>query len=497
MTINELAAAVAARRVRGDGDAAVRGISYDSRRVQPGDAFFAVRGLRVDGHDFVGDAVAAGARAVVVTREVAVPAGVATVMVDDTRVALARAAAAFYRHPGREVRVLGVTGTNGKTTTCYLLDIIFRAAGKKTALFTTVANVVAGEKVPARLTTEEAPEVQRRLRKAAAAGAAVAVLEVSSHALALARVAEVPFAGAIFTNLTHDHLDFHGDMEGYFGAKARLFAARAPQAPAVVNGDDPYGQRLAGDIAPPAFTFGRGPGNYFRAVGVTSSPAGVKFRVVGADGWEMELASPLVGEFNAANILAAASLAHLLGVADDAVAAGVAALRHVPGRLEVMDLDRDLRVVIDYAHAPASMEVALAAIRSWDPRARLVVVFGCTGDRDRAKRPAMAEVARRFADFVVVTTDDPYYEDPAAIAAMAEAALVAAGAARGRDYDVILDRGEAIYRALVWARAKAGPAVVAVLGKGHETVQKVRGEEIPFDDREAVRAAAAALALAP
>jgi UDP-N-acetylmuramoyl-L-alanyl-D-glutamate--2,6-diaminopimelate ligase len=482
------------KEIIGGADVEITAVTYDSRQVGPGALFVAIKGLRADGHDFVADAVARGAAAVVVEKASKAAGSVPQLVVEDSRRALAAAAAAFFGHPGRELSVVGVTGTNGKTTACFLLDAVFRAAGKTTALATTVKNVVAGVERPARLTTAEAPEVQALLREAVAAGADVAVVEVSSHALALSRVAGTPFAAAVFTNLSHDHLDLHGDMASYFAAKASLFEGLAEGAPAVINVDDPFGRDLAASLArPKVVAYGTSEGCDYRVTAASSGWEGLSFAIAGPEGTTVEVSSPLRGSFNVLNCAAAFAAARELGAPADAVVRGIAAMPAVPGRLETVDVDETLRVVVDYAHSPDSMEKALAEIRRITS-GRVVVVFGCTGNRDVEKRPVMGELAMRYGDYVVLTTDDPYYEDPAAIARAAEAGIIAAGGSAPADYRVILDRGEAIRFALSAADENI-PTIVAILGKGHEEVQKVEGREVPYNDRRTVEAAVAELDL--
>ncbi len=495
MKLKEILEELPCREVKGAANPDITAVAYDSRQVIPGSLFVAVKGQRHDGHDFVADAVGRGAAAVVVERESADAAAVPRVVVDDARRALAAAAAAFYRHPGRELSVVGVTGTNGKTTVAFLLDGIFRAAGYKTALASTVKNVVAGEEKPARLTTAEAPELQALLREAADAGCGAAVVEVSSHALALSRVVGTPFAAAAFTNLSHDHLDFHGDMDSYFAAKASLLEQLTEGAPAVVNVDDEYGRKLAAAHKGRVVTYGAAEaGSDYRAADASSGWGGLRFTLACPDGAAVEVSSPLHGTFDVLNCAAAFAVARELGVAADVARKGIAETPPVPGRLELVEVNDRLRVVIDYAHSPDSMEKALAEIRGLGAD-RVVAVFGCTGDRDVAKRPVMGALARRYADYAVVTTDDPYYEDPAAIARDVVAGITAEGGVEPDDYRVILDRAEAIRFAL----SSAPPdrlTVVAVLGKGHEEVQKVKGGEVPYSDRKTVEKIASELGLA-
>lgn len=495
MKLKEILEELPYREVKGAANPDITAVTYDSRRVIPGALFVAVKGKRHDGHDFLADAVGRGAAAVVVERVSADAAAVSQVIVDDARRALAAAAAAFYRHPGRELAVVGVTGTNGKTTVAFVLEGIFRAAGYKTALASTVKNVVAGEERPARLTTAEAPELQALLREAADAGCGVAVVEVSSHALALSRVAGTPFAAAAFTNLSHDHLDFHGDMDSYFAVKASLLEQLAESAPAVVNVDDAYGRKLAASLSGRVVTYGvRETESDYRVANASSGWGGLSFTLACPDGAAVEIASPLPGSFDVLNCAAAFAVARELGVAADVARKGIAETPPVPGRLELVNVNDKLRVVIDYAHSPDSVEKALAEIRGLGA-GRVVAVFGCTGDRDVEKRPTMGALARRYADYAVVTTDDPYYEEPAAIARDVAAGIIGEGGAEPDDYRVILDRAQAIRFALSSARAEEA-TVIAVLGKGHEEVQKVKGSEIPYSDRQTVEEIVSELGLA-
>jgi UDP-N-acetylmuramoyl-L-alanyl-D-glutamate--2,6-diaminopimelate ligase len=490
--LKALLAGVPYEGIRGEADPEITAVTYDSRQVTPGSLFVAVRGLRADGHAYLSEVEAGGAVAAIVEEYSPACNALTQVLVVDSRRALAQVAAAFYGHPGREIPVIGVTGTNGKTTVSFLLEAIYRAAGKTTALMTTVKNALDGEDRPARLTTGEAPEVQGLLREAADAGADVAVVEVSSHALALHRVAGIPFAAAVFTNLSHDHLDLHGDMDSYFAAKATLFEELAPAAPAIINADDPYGRKLAARAKGRVVTYGGETGKAdYRAEGVSAGWSGLSFTIAAPDGAATAITSPLAGSFNVGNCVAAFAAARELGVGAEAARQGLAETATIPGRLEVIAVNDELRVVIDYAHSPDSMEKVLAEIRRL-PKHRLIVAFGCTGDRDVEKRPAMGELAGRYADYVVVTTDDPYYEDPAAIARDVEEGLRGVGATD--KYAVILDRSEAIRHALASARPDE-PTVVAVLGKGHEEVQKARGQNVPYNDRKTVERLTAELGL--
>jgi UDP-N-acetylmuramoyl-L-alanyl-D-glutamate--2,6-diaminopimelate ligase len=440
----------------------VRDLAYDSRRVQDGTLFFCVPGAVADGHDHAAAAVAAGACALIVERELPLP--VPQIVVDSCRAAMGPIADVFFGRPSERLLVLGVTGTNGKTTTAYLQHAILAAAGHTAGLLGTIERRIGGVAEPAQRTTSEAIDLQRDLRRMLDAGDTACAMEVSSHALDQQRVAGVRFAAAAFTNLTQDHLDYHADMEAYFAAKALLFDGRCPTA---ANADDAYGRRLPADLR-----FGLAtPGAEVRAEDVRYGAHGTAFRLRTPWG-DAEVATRLVGRFNVENALAAVSSAGLAGVPLAAIVTGLEGVAGVPGRLEVVSGDRPFAVIVDYAHTADALENVLRALRPL-ATGRLIVVFGCGGDRDRGKRPTMARVACALADEVIITTDNPRSEDPLAIIAE-----VAAGA-DGR-HAVEPDRRRAIERAI----AAAAPGdVVLIAGKGHEQGQDVAGSITPFDDR--------------
>ncbi len=459
-------------------EAEITGLAYDSRAVGPGDLFFCVVGFTSDGHEHAPAAVAAGAAALVVQRPLGL--GVPEVVVPDARVAMAPAAARFFGDPTAVLDVVGVTGTNGKTTTAFLVRALLEAAGRRCGLLGTVGAVIGGVDRAAGRTTPEAIDLQRDFRAMLDAGDAACAMEASSHALALHRCDAIHWAAAIFTNLTQDHLDFHPTMEEYYLAKRRLFAA-GPRA-AVINVDDPYGARLAAEL-PGAVTAAIDADADYRAVEVQTSLTGSRFTVEGPDGLRLELASPLPGRFNVANVLGAVAAVRALGVADEVIASAVRTAGRVPGRFEPVDEGQPFAVLVDYAHTPDSLENVLAAARGLTA-GRVIAVFGCGGDRDRGKRPLMGAIGARLADAVVVTSDNPRSEDPEAIIAE-----VAAGAGAGAER--VADRREAIARAV----AMAGPGdVVVIAGKGHEQGQEfAEGRTVPFDDvavaRESLRGA--------
>ncbi|MGH2874847.1 MAG: UDP-N-acetylmuramoyl-L-alanyl-D-glutamate--2,6-diaminopimelate ligase [Solirubrobacteraceae bacterium] len=465
--------------VTGPDSGEITALAYDNRDVEPGSLFFCVPGFVRDGHEFAAEAVARGAAALVVERPVGV--GVPEALVPSVRAAMAPAAAAFYGDPTRDLETVGVTGTNGKTTSAFLIRALLEAGGRRTGLLGTVKSVIGGVEHEVERTTPEAIDLQRMFRMMLDRGDTACAIEVSSHALALHRADSIHFAAALFTNLTQDHLDFHPTMEDYFLAKRRLFVDPGP-ARAVVNVDDPYGVRLAAEL-PQAVTFALRADAGYRAVDVRSDLDGSRFRVLAPDR-ELALRSPLRGEFNVYNVLGALAVARELGVDDDACVEAIGSAGQVPGRFETVDEGQPFAVLVDYAHTPDSLENVLRAARELID-GRLHVVFGCGGDRDRGKRPLMGEIARRLADRVIVTSDNPRSEDPGAIIAEI---------LRGTGSDVAHDPDRRAAIAAAIEGAAAGDAVV-IAGKGHEQGQELAGgRKIPFDDvtvaREVLRGAA-------
>jgi UDP-N-acetylmuramoyl-L-alanyl-D-glutamate--2,6-diaminopimelate ligase len=462
--------------IRGASDDArgidVTSLSYDNRRVVPGALFFCVPGFTRDGHEFAADAVARGATALVVERPLEL--GVPEVRVASVRQAMPAAAAAFYGDPTAELQTVGVTGTNGKTTTAFLVRALLEADHRQTGLLGTVKSVIGGTEHEVQRTTPEAIDLQATFRRMLDAGDRSCVMEVSSHALALHRADAIHFAAAVFTNLTQDHLDFHPTMEDYFAAKRMLFVEAAPGA-AIINIDDRYGGRLAAEL-PDAVTYAlHAPADY-RATRVNIDLTGSSFAVQGPDG-ELELRSPLRGEFNVYNVVAALAAARALDVPVGVCVEAIAMAGQVPGRFETVDEGQPFAVLVDYAHTPDSLDNVLRTARSLTD-ARVHVVFGCGGDRDRAKRPLMGEIARRLADRVVVTSDNPRSEEPEAIIAE-----ILAGA--GGDVIHDPDRRAAIATAI----SDAAPGdIVVIAGKGHEQGQEFEsGRKIPFDDATVAR----------
>jgi len=479
----------------GVADRRAGGIAYDSRRVAAGFVFVALRGQHADGSAFAPQAVARGAAAVVA--ETNPPAGITVpwITVPDARLALALLANRFHGEPSRALDVVGITGTNGKTTTAYVLRAILEAAGRPCGLLGTVSYLIAGEQRAATRTTPEAPELQSMLREMADRGSRAAVMEVSSHALTLRRVDGVRFAAGVFTNLTRDHLDFHRDMEEYARAKRRLFELLPDGAPGIINADDPR--------APLFVEAARRPITYAvrRAADVSAGRLSLTLEGIDLDvsspAGALRIRSSLVGQPNVYNILAAVATAIALDVPREAIEAGVATLPGVPGRFEVVSgLHDDVTVVVDYAHTDDALRNLLETARGLAP-ARVITVFGCGGDRDRTKRPLMGAVAGRLSDVVFVTSDNPRSEDPAAIIdeilrgvpARSER-TVQVGAerrtVRGPEVTTVVDRRAAIERAI--ASAEPG-ALVVIAGKGHEKHQQIGDRTLPFDDVQVARGA--------
>lgn len=450
----------------------VSGVACSSVSVAPGDAFFCIPGFAHDGHDFAEDAVSRGA-AVVVAKRPLPGVGAPQVIVGDTRAALAEASAAWFDRPSRSMDVVGITGTNGKTTTTFLLDAILRAAGRRTGLIGTVGTWVAGERSVSARTTPESRDLQELLARMRDAGCDAVSMEVSSHALDLHRVDATDFAVAAFTNLTQDHLDFHRTLEEYASVKARLFTD-LPVGARVLDVDDPFGCVLAARVEG-AVTVGRSEAASVRADDLALTADSSRFRLITPAG-HVDVALPLAGDFNVSNALVAAGCALALGIGPDVIAEGLAAAPQVPGRMERVDEGQAFSVLVDYAHTPDGLVKALAAVREVTP-GRVITVFGCGGDRDPAKRALMGAAAARLADVAVLTTDNPRSEDPVGIVLQIEDGMRGSTVQRV----VELDRREAIAAAL--AMARAGDTVL-LAGKGHEDYQIFADRTVHFDDRE-------------
>jgi UDP-N-acetylmuramoyl-L-alanyl-D-glutamate--2,6-diaminopimelate ligase len=473
--------------VRG-GDPEIASLDYDSRRVGRGGLFFCFRGLTSDGHDHAEDALARGASALVVERWLELDAPQARVA--DARVVMAPVAAEFWGDPTAEMSVVGITGTNGKTTTAFLARELLEASGRNCGLLGTVKRVVGGVEEEVERTTPEAIDLQATFRRMRDAGDEACAMEVSSHALALHRADAIHFEARVFMNLTQDHLDFHSDMEDYFAAKRLLFERDGGTA--VVNVDDQFGARLAGElharrgegVEPALVTFSPGGSQAdFSARSVGFDSSGAAFRAE-TPGGSVDVRIPLPGDFNVENALAALAAAYALGVEPDAAAQALAGAGRVPGRFEPVDEGQPFTVLVDYAHTPDSLENALQAARRLTS-GRLIAVFGCGGDRDREKRPLMGRIGAELSDLAVVTSDNPRSEDPDLIITEILAGIAGTEDRATEGLEVEPDRRAAI--ALALARAGEGDAVV-IAGKGHEQGQEFeRGRKVPFDDREVAR----------
>lgn len=492
MRLRDLIAGMTIQDLQGDPDVDISGICYDSRRVQPGWLFVALRGHRQDGHDYIGDAIKRGAAGVVSELPVSVygrgeAARIAWIQVPDARRALSQLAVRFFGTPVNSLCMIGITGTNGKTTTAYLLESILIAAGKQPGVIGTINYRCSGQVLEAPVTTPESLDLMETLRGMADRSVTHVVMEVSSHSLDQGRVQDCPFEAAVFTNLSRDHLDYHQTMEAYFEAKARLFGPSGGGGGhrptyAVINADDPRGQDLIRMTKAQVVTYGMGAACDIRAEALQVSREGVKARLVTPAG-ATDIASPLIGEHDIYNIMAAAGAAYAMGMSLDSIRSGLGLLKRVPGRLEMVSNRRGLALIVDYAHTPDALSKALKAVRGLTA-GRVITVFGCGGDRDRGKRVEMGRVAGRESDRVFITSDNPRTEDPAAIAAQIEAGVIESGI---KEYVLDLDRKRAIHRAIQMAD---DTDLVLIAGKGHETYQIIGSEKRPFDDR-AVAAEAA------
>ena len=480
MRLDQLLTALPSATIAGPADREITAVASRHDAVQPGAVFVAVRGFRHDGHDFAAAAASRGAAAVVLERQVPLPDAVTRVFVRDSREALAHLSAAFFGFPSEALDVIGVTGTNGKGTTAYLIEAMLNRAGKPCGIIGTMGARIAARTVPLERTTPEAVDLQRLLRQMADAGLGHVVVEVASHALVLRRVEGIRFAAAVFTNLTQDHLDFHHDFEAYRAAKRRLFEMVEPGGVAVVNADDPHAAVMAAASRAPVVTYA-----IERRADV--SAAGLRLHLSGSDYTlgmgevSVPVATPLHGRFNVYNTLAAAAVAHHYGVGLEVIHDVLATFPGVPGRFEAVDEGQGFGVVVDYAHTPDGLDNVIRTARDF-VRGRTIVVFGAGGDRDRAKRPAMGAIVASLADVAVVTSDNPRSEEPTAIIAE-----ILEGMAGGHaEVEVEPDRRRAIARAV--ALARPGDFVI-IAGKGHEPHQEIGGTKHPFDDRLVAREA--------
>lgn len=459
----------------------VAGVENDSRQVKPGFVFVCITGFAYDGHEFIGSAIDNGAKVIVVEKDVPEKPGIIYVRVPDTRVALSQISAAFYDYPAKQLSVVGVTGTNGKTTTTYMVEAIMRKTGYKTGLIGTIQNKVGDELVPTERTTPESSYIQGLFRRVVDSGASHAVMEVSSHALDLQRVHDVPFAVGIFTNLTQDHLDYHKTMEGYKLAKSKLFQILRDGGTGVVNIDDAAGEYMIDQCVGKVLTYGIEREADIRASEIEVGINGVAYTLTTPAG-KTRLNLKFTGYFNVYNSLGAVGAGLALGIPLETVKAGLEGLAGVAGRFEQVTVGQKFGVIVDYAHTPDGMENVLKTATDV-AGGRKIVVFGAGGDRDRTKRPIMGRVASEYGDVVIVTSDNPRTEDPERILKDIEEGIVAFQKEKQRtvNYQLVADRREAIFTAI--REAQPGDLVL-LLGKGHETYQVLKDETIHFDDHE-------------
>ncbi len=479
MKLREVLDDVAVLASGGKGDEEILGIAYNSKAVRPGFLFAALKGENRNGMDFVAEAEASGAVAILSSWPKPPASRAAWVQVADAREAFALASANFFGHPSDRMKVVGITGTKGKTTITYILEEILKAAGGAPGIIGTIEYRGPGLRAQAGRTTPEASDLQAMLREMLDAGASHCLMEVSSHALEQKRVWGVSFDVAVFTNLSGEHLDYHRTMESYFEAKRKLFTMNHKRSAAVVNMDDPWGQRLIAELPMKTITFGFAPAAIVRALRSNLTEDGMDVQIA-HPGNVLAVHSRLVGKHNVSNILAAVAAALALNIAPQDIARGIVALRGVPGRFERIKNDRGIQVIVDYAHTDNALENLLATAREFKPR-RVVLVFGAGGNRDKDKRERMGRVAARLADWTVITSDNPRNEDPLEIIAAIERGFAKEGA---RSYEVVPDRREAIARAL--ALANKGDTVL-VAGKGHEDYQIFRDRTVHFSDVEVIR----------
>jgi len=491
MILKELLAGIDAIAVTGDPSASVTGISYDSRKVQKGHLFVAMKGERSDGHDYIQNAVAGGAVGILFDncdgRIGTIRGGhpeIALIQVRESREALARAASTFYGEPSRSLTVAGITGTNGKTTTSYIMKSVLEAWGGKVGLIGTIQYMIGEEAYAAPHTTPEALEFQELLHRMLTSGCSHVVSEVSSHALAQKRVNSTLFKTGVFTNLTRDHLDFHHTMEDYFSAKKRLFTDLLDRhGSSVINIDDPYGRALHASLSvshpeTTIYSFGLEAGADLVATDIVNTFTGLDFRI-SMRGRNYRINSPLTGLPNVYNILAAVAASVSLGVPWEVILNGIKKAGNITGRFEKVEAGQKFLAVVDFAHTEDALERLIYTARGLS-KGKIITVFGCGGDRDKGKRPAMGAVATRLSDFVIITSDNPRSESPEGIIGE-----IAAGAVR-KNYLIEPDRQEAVKRAILMA---AENDVVLVAGKGHENYQEVGGRKYPFNDREVLQAA--------
>ncbi len=482
MKLRDIVSKINPETVAGNLDLEIESICYDSRKAEKNSLFVAIPGFKADGHRFIQEAYTRGARAFVVEKGLNPLPGAALIKVPSSRKALARISNIFYNYPSKKLKLVGVTGTNGKTTVTYFLQSIFRQAGIKTGRLSTINYDLGGEIYPATTTTPESLELQKFLEKMLINQVKYVFMEVSSHSLVLHRVEETEFSWAIFTNLSPEHLDFHKNMEDYLEAKSILFKKMAPDKKALINIDDPAGYKIIKETSCSVITYGIKKQADYQASDLSMDGRRVLFKAK-INGKNEEFEIHLPGFHNVYNALAAIGVAREEGIHPDVIKKGLKDVRRVPGRLELIENKANLNIYVDYAHTPSSLEQVLLSLRKLTP-GRLIVVFGCGGDRDPYKRPVMGKIAFKIADYVVITSDNPRSEDPQSIIADIEKGIVIEGAKKDKDYTTFVDRKEAIGFALSKLRYKDA---LLVAGKGHEKVQIFKDKVVPFDDRTVIR----------
>ncbi len=479
MKLRDLLKDVPGVRVNGNGGGEIIGLTYSSQQVRQGFLFAALRGEKRDGHDFLEEALSRGANAILSEKPRPARLNVAWITAVDAREALALAAANFYDHPSSRMKIIGITGTKGKTTLAYLLESILKRAGHKTGVIGTINYRWPDKVVPAGRTTPEAPEIQGMMSEMLAQGVSHCIVEVSSHGLDLKRVWGIQFDIAVFTNLSAEHLDYHESMEDYFAAKKKLFFLNAKKRTAVVNLDDPWGKKLITELPLTTVSFGLEPAAIVRGQNYRTTETGTKGEVE-FPGGQVKICSALMGKHNFSNILAAFATSLALNIPVPAIKEGIAALKNIPGRLEKIENSFGFRIFVDYAHTDNALKNLLETVRGLEP-GRILLVFGAGGDRDKSKRPRMGEVAAKLADWTYLTSDNPRSEDPLAVIAEIEKGFLLEGS---KCYSIIPDRGKAIGEAL--AEARKGDYIL-VAGKGHENYQVFKDRTISFDDTEVIR----------
>ena len=486
MKLNDLILGIKSAKTIGGKSIDIKRISYDSRSIEPGDLFVAIPGLKDDGTKYASEAVSKGAVAVVLEKDIDIGSDATKIIVSNARAALAELSAAFFMYPARHLKMIGITGTNGKTTTLYLIESILRKAGNKVGVIGTVEARIDGKGIPIKLTTPESLELQELLSKMLKEGVTHVVMEVSSHSLELHRTSGQDFDVAIYTNLTHDHLDFHGNMQQYFKAKLKLFEKLGKglkkDVTGIVNVDDPYGKRVMTYIDGNILSYGAINNANLNASNIETAINKMTFDLDSNEG-RIKMSTSLIGPHNAYNIMAAMLCGKAFGFTYEQMKPAIEELKYIPGRFERINAGQKFPVIVDFAHSPDSLIKILETVRPLI-KGKIILVFGCPGDRDRAKRPVMGDIAIKMADFTYITTDDPHSERPDFIIKEIEDGVIRAGGVYQMNYMRIEDRRTAIEQALNLA---ASDDIVVIAGRGHERFQDYNGVKIDIDDRDVVR----------